>query len=246
MAQEFLYTEDDVARWFQTIEDGIATSEDLPKSVPDRKARVLGTLGGEYRDLALSHIARDEYERAREALTKSVGFHVEIFASVHRAELTNPEWLEAGSFQQLLEALAAGDAALVEQFNAVFPAEFDPRSRSVKSSIYIARPLKALVESRIADAQGMLKEPEPKPDPISRGYTNCLRAVADRDMSRFVAALGEAAAGWRKWASRNERGLPYAVCFLHGAGFVGLAERVMGEPVPETVPDVPFKLVHEA
>jgi hypothetical protein len=244
MAERPLYTDDDVARWFDTIREGIATSDDLPKHLPDRKARVLATLGGEYGDLALSHIARNEYAKAKDALIRSIAYYSDLFDCARRGELEDPAWLEAGSFKEFLSALGTGDWSVVERINAVLPAEFDPRSRSVPSSAYIFRPLKALVEGRIADAQRMLSEPEPKPEAMFRGYTDCLRAIADRDMPRFVAALDGAAASWRKWSSRHERGLPYAVCFLHGAGFVYLAERAVGVPVPETVPDVPYELLH--
>jgi hypothetical protein len=244
MAKRPLYTDDDVARWFQSIRQGIASSDNLPKDLPDRKARVLGRLGGMYQGLALSHIAHSEYGKAKDALIRSIAYYSDLFECARRGELEDPTWLGAGSFNQVLSALATGDWPVVERINAVLPAEFDPRSRSVPSSAYIFRPLKALVEGRVADAQGMLSEPEPKPEAMFRGYTDCLRAIADRDMPRFLAALDGAAASWRKWSSRHERGLPYAVCFLHGAGFVTLAERMMGEAVPEAVRDVPFKLVH--
>lgn len=239
-----LYNDEDVARWSEIDKRELRVANDLPSDIPDRTARVLGRLSDAYRSMALSHLAYDTLVQAREALAMSVSYETEIFERFEGGEPINIQYINAGDFQSLLDALATGDWSVVERFNAVFPAEFDPRSRSVKSSLFIARPLKALVEGRIADAQQMLEEPEPKPEAMFRGYTDCLRAIADRDMPRFVAALGAAADGWRKWSSRNERGLPYAVCFLHGAGFVALAERIMGESVPATVQDVPFGLLH--
>lgn len=63
-------------------------------------------------------------------------------------------------------------------------------------------------------------------------------------MPQFVEALKSAAVHWRKWATRAERGLPNSVCFLHGAGFAALAERVIGTEVPGPIADVPLELIH--
>jgi hypothetical protein len=198
-----------------------------------------------HRALALAAIAQGRLTDARDHLMKSAALRAEVFIRFARGEPINIERVNAGHFQSLLDALASGDWAAAERFCAVFPAEFAKESRSIPSSLYIARPLKALVEGRLEDARRMLAQKQPSIDPMARGYPECLRAIAAKDLAGFVEALRAASGYWRKWAARAERGLPDSVCFLHGAGLVALAERVMGQRLDEPVDDVPVELLRQ-
>jgi hypothetical protein len=239
-----LYTPEDVRRWAEVDARCLQLGEQRLSNPPGgRIENALSDNAGWHALAARRLIAEGRLAEARDHLIKGARYCAEIFERHARGEPMNIEYVNAGCFQWLLDALASGDWAAAEHFSSVFPAEFDKRSRSIPSSIYIARPLKALVEGRIEDARQMLAQKQPSIDPMHRGYPECLRAIAARDRAGFVEALKAASVYWRRWAARAERGLPHSVCFLHGAGLMALAQRVMDQRIDEPVDHVPVELI---
>jgi hypothetical protein len=235
---ERYYSTEDVARWEASYAESIAahlqrlTDPRLPESRHDFH---LGMLSLSHRTRAMICVARGRFGDAVAALRASVEARCRMY---ERSVAGVGRPLEAGHFQTVLDALATRDDTLVDRIGRHYRADVGTRD-----SVFLGTALRSLVLNDVPGACSALGRERPRFERQFVGYVECLQAVAAGDDQRFPAALALASGSWAEWAARQVRGLPDSVCFLHGAGFVRLAERVFRRRVPVADAHIPSPLL---
>jgi hypothetical protein len=74
---------------------------------------------------------------------------------------------------------------------------------------------------------------------------NFLEYIVNKDFNSFARAIDMASKSWAKLASKRDRGLPNAVCFIYGVGLARLASHVLGSQVMVSNEHVPSHLPEE-
>ena len=234
------YTMVDVERWEKVGQGRISLFiPRLQSGGTDARMRRLdfGGVAGLSFSQAQSCVARELYPRALGWLT------VAVEAEIHYIVCLQQEGFlpAAGHWQSLLHAHTSTDKSLIDRYSLKFDLELaaKPEADSTKDSMYHARLLKSLTELRIDDTKTILAEKRPSPEAMFRGYYKVMEMIALNDESGFAEAIGEASVSWEKYARRCWKGLPDAVCFMNGVGFIRLAEHVWKHPVSVDDPNIP-------
>jgi hypothetical protein len=236
MSRHF-YTDADVERWenveknsLQIHNDKLAT--DLPQRLVDHH---LSGLSATFWSRAMICIAKGEFGKAIEALRTSTEYRCKVYERFEKGDGTWPP--DAGDFQTLLVALVSRDEASIARFVSLY--RYD---KGTPGSVFLGRAVKLLVMNEIDAARESLGQKKPRFEPQFVGYAECFEAMANKDEHGFVAALTLASKKWAKVVSIRDRGLPYSVCFIQGAGLVRLAEKVLGKPISVSNEHIPPQL----
>jgi len=249
MAKKPRYTMEDVERWESVDQKYFPPLLQRLRDEPNHRAVVRGHGFCSYvlarQGMAMCAIVRGKYSLAMGHLAAGAEARCLMYERYEAGEDISPDYLSAGNWLNLLLAHASGDEAVVERLCTLYDEKYfdDPATRSVEESKYIGRIIKALTEGRVEDARRTQGEPAPKIERMFRGYLECLTAIADGDEAGLEEALRFAADAWEKYARRVWRELPQSVCFIHGVGFIRLAERVWGRPVVLEIDHIPLGLL---
>ncbi len=243
------YTSEDIERWEATSAEVLRLLLQQLRDEPDGRVCQLGrgylSLEGSAWSNALISAARSQWPTSLGWLRVSVDAICVLYEACMAGRRIAPQSLAAGNWQTLLHAHASTDSLLVSRFCKLFDLEFAARREigSTKDSLFIGRLVKALTEHRLDDARALLSRQWPSVERMFRGFVECLQAVAMNYEVGFARSLQSASAAWQKYASRNWKGLPDAVCFLNGVGLVRLAEHTWQKRVTLSDPNIPAELL---
>jgi hypothetical protein len=231
------HSDKDVARWEKAYENAIAIHLDKLRT-ESSQANVdfhMGGLAGSYYMYGMTLIAGAQFGAAIDAFRSSTELWCKMY---ERYENGHGRPLEAGHFQSVLVAYVTGDDVLISRLVAHYRAE-----DGTPDSIFIGTALKLIATGDCTSAKTALTLPKPHFEPQFRGYPDCLDAIAHNNEEQFISALGTASEFWAKWASNQARGLPHSVCFIHGVGFIRLAETIFNKSISVTNEHIPQGLL---
>lgn len=238
------YTKADVLRW-QQVDEGrlqMKLAQLTDTAFAGRRDFVLSGLHLLHEGLGYTYVALNEPERARSHFLDSCHYVVRLFELPEIGEAVAPSRLSAGYCPTWLIAMAIGAEDIAKSLTALFKSEYLTHDMRQAGMEQIAVTLKALVEGRVGDAQVLLSQ-----SPISnpgdfQHYLECLAAIAEGSDDGFRASLELAARSWAERIVRTHKGLPQAVCFMHGLGLLRLAERVFGRSLEIDIKSIPSRL----
>jgi hypothetical protein len=231
------YTDDDVLRWEQRASETIPFQvEALRKPGIDSNIRWqrFGHLSGAYDTLAMIAIAKKRFDEARDNLRKSIEFDFEQY-EICRAK---GEATSAGHFQEILLAYVTKDQPLISKM-----LNYYTWVDGIPESVYLGKVIKSLGVGDLSIAQLTLDQKRPRMEKMFDAYPDCLQAMVHKDAGALQTAISVGSKNWARRAARFEKGLPYAVCFIQGAGLVRLAEHVMGAKLSITDENIPAELL---
>jgi hypothetical protein len=230
------YTSEDVLRWEKSALEGIPLHlGKLKGSEPLHiRSQRFGGLAGEYDTLAMIAIARKQFANAIELLRKSIEMHFEQF----EIDKARGRPIDAGHFQEVLLSFLTKDQPLISKMLNYYTWE-----DGIPESVYLGKVIKSLAVGDFSYAQLTLDQKRPRIEKMFDAYPDCLQAMVHKDAGALQTAKLVGSKNWARRAARFEKGLPYAVCFLQGAGLVRLAEHVMGAKLSITDENIPAELL---
>lgn len=172
--------------------------------VKDRNGSASNSLAGSLRFLAVADYVLDKNVPAfREQLTEAAALRLKLFERFDAREPVSPSYVSMMAYKPLLNALAAGNEALAQNFAArmggrqAIELEYDrPFDRAFGYG------LKAIVTRNATDARHVLRELDQackEPENIDfNGYAKALHSIIERDVGLLPLAFDEIVAGHKK------------------------------------------------
>lgn len=224
------YTMHDVLRW-QQVDEGrlpMKRSQLHDPKFAGRRDFALSGLHLLHEGLGYTYVALGDRDKATDHFRDSCRFVGQIFTLPQAGETVAPGRLSAGYCMSWLVALAIRESAMAADLALLF----DPQQHSASSSEsaqVIAISLQHLLAGRKDDALAALTAPRAEMSDEFQYMDRCLAAIASLDEPEILCSLRCASAAWASRVERSHKGLPQAVCFIHGLGLLRLAELVLGK-----------------
>jgi hypothetical protein len=157
----------------------------------------------------------------------------------------NQQLLAAGNWQYLLLSLLTNNEQLIQRFCCNYmkiAVKTDNKYQHVEHSRYIGRFLSFLLTDQKHELVELEKEKKPSLDKRFGGTYEILESIYHVNKKGFIVSLKNGGMLWEKYMKKNQDECA-SICYLYGASFVKLAERVFNEKIDVDIPQFPKQLL---
>jgi hypothetical protein len=157
----------------------------------------------------------------------------------------NPQTLSAGNWQYLLLSLLTNQEKLIKQFCQNYMkivAKTDEIYQHTRDSRYIGCFLSFLLNDETSMLTELIQEKKPTLDRRFRGTYEILESLYKKDKEEFIISLKNGGMYWEDYMKKCQDEVD-SICYLYGACFVKLAERIFNEKIDIDIPQFPKQLL---
>jgi hypothetical protein len=157
----------------------------------------------------------------------------------------NPQTLSAGNWQYLLLSLLTNQEQLIKQFCQNYMkivVKTDEIYQHTWDSRYIGRFLSFLLMDEKSMLTKLIQEKKPALDRRFRGTYEIFESLYRKNKEEFIVSLKNGGIYWENYMKKNQDESA-SICYLYGASFVKLAERIFNEKIDVNIPQFPKQLL---
>jgi hypothetical protein len=157
----------------------------------------------------------------------------------------NPQILSAGNWQYLLVSLLLNDLQLTEVFcnnyNKIVIKK-DTIYQHADESRYIGRFISFLLLKDDENIEKLIQEKKSPLEKRFKGSYEILESLYRKDKEEFIISLKNGGLYWENYMKRCQ-GEVDSICYLYGACFLKLAEKIFNEKITIEIPQFPKQLL---
>lgn len=191
------------------------------------------------------NIALEDFPSAMGAFLSMIKARSWLFEKNSAGWDINPQVLSAGNWQYLLLALLTNQEQLIKQFCQNYTkivVKTDEIYQHTRDSQYIGRFLSFLLMDEKFMLTELIQEKKPALDRRFRGTYEILESLYRMNKEEFIVSLKNGGIYWENYMKKCQSEVD-SICYLYGACFVKLAERIFNEKIDIDIPQFPKQIL---
>jgi hypothetical protein len=202
-------------------------------------------LAHDLRHICYLNIALSNYSSAIGSLVPMVRARNWLYEKDECGWNISQDLLAAGNWQEVLLSLLTNDEQLIQRFCQNYMkivVKTDRKYQHVEHSRYIGRFLSFLLTDEKQELSKLENEKKPPLDKRFGGTYEILESICHQNKKGFIISLQNGGMLWEKYFKRNQDESD-SICYLYGACFLKLAERIFNEKLYIDIPQFPKQLL---